>query len=213
MGQARTMAVMGSVHVAKPAGRSTWRAVSVPTEHGGWGLTVEPAVLGLLIAPSGAGIALAFAAIVAFLLRTPVKIVLVDQFRGRSLHRTRVATGIAAAELAVLVGLWLIRIRVGLIYEVAKMNVLLGESSARVTRVNPLSISTLVQTLINLAGGGHAAVLALHLLPPFDSDRARLLVAVGIGAAVTLTLQAIYVIWIAATSRSLNLQSPPQIHG
>ena len=35
-----------------------WRTVVTPTEHGGWGLTLEPALLGLLIAPSAAGAAI-----------------------------------------------------------------------------------------------------------------------------------------------------------
>jgi hypothetical protein len=32
--------------------RSRLRSVALPSEHGGWGLTLEPAVLGLLVAPS-----------------------------------------------------------------------------------------------------------------------------------------------------------------
>jgi hypothetical protein len=119
----------------------------------------------------------------------------------------------ALAALAVLVGLWLIRLRVGLIYEVAKMNTLLGEPSGRFARVGLLSVSTLVQTLVNLGGGGHAAILALCVLPPMDNDGVRVATAVGIGAAVALTLQLVYVVWIYATARSLNLASPPPIHG
>ena len=37
--------------------RALWRSVAVPTEHGGWGLTFEPVLLGLIVAPSWAGAA------------------------------------------------------------------------------------------------------------------------------------------------------------
>lgn len=85
--------------------RSLLKTVAVPTEHGGWGLTLEPALLGLLVAPGPAGVPLAFAAVVGFLARTPLKFVLVDAYRGRNLERTRIARRVAAAEILVLVGL------------------------------------------------------------------------------------------------------------
>src|SRR5665213_893101 len=47
------------------ARRSPLRAVAMPTEHGGWGLTAEPVLLGLIVAPSIAGGAIGAAAIVA----------------------------------------------------------------------------------------------------------------------------------------------------
>jgi YwiC-like protein len=77
----------------------------MPSEHGGWGLTLEPVLLGLMVAPSAAGLAIGLAAFVAFLMRTPVKLVLVDRWRHRWLARTRLAAGIAGVELLVLAGL------------------------------------------------------------------------------------------------------------
>lgn len=88
---------------AKERGRI--RAVALPSEHGGWGLTIEPGLLGLLVAPSVAGLCLAFATLLAFITRTPVKIVLVDVFRRRFLPRTRVALAVAAIEVLVLAAL------------------------------------------------------------------------------------------------------------
>ena len=88
-----------------PAARSPWRAVAVPTEHGGWGLTLEPVVLGLLLAPSGAGVALGAAALLLFVARTPAKVVLVDRYRHRWLPRTRAALVVAAVELALVAAL------------------------------------------------------------------------------------------------------------
>ncbi len=79
--------------------------MALPAEHGGWGLTAEPALLGLVVAPSVAGGALAVAALVAFMARTPIKVALVDRWRGRRLARTALAERVAAAELAVLVAL------------------------------------------------------------------------------------------------------------
>ncbi len=81
------------------------RAVALPSEHGGWSLTAEPAVLGLLVAWSSPGLAIGLAGMVAFVARTPIKVVLVDRFRHRWLDRTRLALGVAAVELAVLAGL------------------------------------------------------------------------------------------------------------
>ena len=79
--------------------RSTLRAVAMPTEHGGWSLTLEPVVLGLLVAWSWPGVALGAAAMLAFLARTPLKLVLVDRWRGRWLPRTSLAARVAIVEL------------------------------------------------------------------------------------------------------------------
>ncbi|MCB1014836.1 MAG: YwiC-like family protein [Acidimicrobiales bacterium] len=95
----------GRPAVPPTAARSPWKAVAVPTEHGGWGLTLEPCLLGLLVAPSLAGAALAAATFLAFLVRTPLKLALVDRRRGRRLARTRLATRIAAVEALGLVAL------------------------------------------------------------------------------------------------------------
>ena len=86
--------------------RNPIRAVAMPSEHGGWGLTIEPGLLGLLVAPSVAGACLAVAALVLFLLRTPLELALVDRRRHRRLPRTRMAERVAVVEavlLAVLV--------------------------------------------------------------------------------------------------------------
>jgi hypothetical protein len=61
--------------------------------------------LGLLVAPSVAGAMLGTATIVAFLLRTPLRVVLVDRHRDRVLERTRVARRVAIAELLVILTL------------------------------------------------------------------------------------------------------------
>ncbi|MEL7209359.1 MAG: YwiC-like family protein [Actinomycetota bacterium] len=90
---------------ADPGSRPAWRAVAVPSEHGGWGLTLEPVLLGLFVAPSGAGALLGAAAFVAFLARTPLRVVLVDARRHRASARTSLARRILAAEVALLVGL------------------------------------------------------------------------------------------------------------
>ena len=82
--------------------RAGWRAVAMPSEHGGWGLTLEPVLLGLIIAWSTAGVALGVAALTAFLLRTPAKLVAVDLRRGRWLDRSRLALRIAIVDAAVI---------------------------------------------------------------------------------------------------------------
>lgn len=81
----------------------TWRSVALPSEHGGWSLTAEPALLGLIVAFSWSGLAIAAAAMLAFVARTPLKIVLVDRWRRRSLPRSRLALRIASVEIALLV--------------------------------------------------------------------------------------------------------------
>ena len=73
------------------------RTVMLPSEHGGWSLTLEPALLGLIVAPSGAGWALAGAALLGFLLRTPLKLALGDLLRRRALVRTAMAARAALA--------------------------------------------------------------------------------------------------------------------
>lgn len=78
------------------------RSVLLPTEHGGWSLTLEPVLLGLLVEPSGVGVLLGIAALLTFLIRTPMRIVLVDRHRGRTLPRTRTAGKVAGLEMAVM---------------------------------------------------------------------------------------------------------------
>jgi hypothetical protein len=79
--------------------RPTWRSVAIPTEHGGWGLTAEPILLGLLLAFSWAGLSIGMAAMLCFLARTPIKLALVDHRRHRELERSALARRIGAAEV------------------------------------------------------------------------------------------------------------------
>ena len=81
---------------------SGWRGVAVPTEHGGWGLTAEPVLLGLLVAFSWPGLLIGLAALLAFLARTPVKLIAVDHRRGRWLERDRQARRVAVVEVTLL---------------------------------------------------------------------------------------------------------------
>lgn len=83
----------------------TIRSVAMPGEHGGWSLTIEPALMGLLAAPSKAGVMLGVAALGLFLARTPLRVVLVDRYRDRYLPRTSLAGRILGLEAAVIGGL------------------------------------------------------------------------------------------------------------
>jgi hypothetical protein len=96
------LSTLGPAGPTLPDERAAWRAVAVPSEHGGWGLTLEPVVLGLFVAPSGAGALIGVAALVAFVARTPLRVVLVDARRHRDLDRTTLARRILAAEVLVL---------------------------------------------------------------------------------------------------------------
>jgi len=57
----------------------------LPREHGSWSLALEPIALGLLVAPSRAGVLLAVAASAGFFLRRPAKILLAAADPRRSL--------------------------------------------------------------------------------------------------------------------------------
>ena len=82
------------------------KAVALPVEHGGWGMLAEPLVMGLVLAPTLAGLGLTIAALGAFLVRHPLKLALSDWRRGTRYPRTVLAAKVAAAyALCLLVGL------------------------------------------------------------------------------------------------------------
>lgn len=150
--------------------RADVRDVAVPAEHGGWSLTLEPAALGLIVAPTAAGFALATSALVAFLLRTPLRVVMVDRRRRRRLPRTAVAQRVLLLESVLLVGL------VGVAALVAEhpwwpplipASLLIGvelwyDSRSRSRRLLPELVGTIgvgaIATAIALAGGMATAV-------------------------------------------------------
>jgi hypothetical protein len=78
-----------------------WRSLIVPVEHGGWGFLAEPLVLGLALAPSAPGLVLALGVVLAFLVRHPLRLALLDRRRGARHARTALAEAVASS-LAVL---------------------------------------------------------------------------------------------------------------
>jgi hypothetical protein len=67
------------------------RSVALPAEKGSWSLVSEPILLGLLVAPSWVGAALAVGAFALFLCNRPLKVYLADRRRGRAYERTALA--------------------------------------------------------------------------------------------------------------------------
>jgi hypothetical protein len=121
------------------------------------------------------------------------------------------ATAGTLTVLALFVGFLLIRTRIGLIYEVAKMNVLLGLPVGRVKRIGVLSIFFIMHALISLAGGCSAAVLTYFLLinPERRSptlDPPDLAWSILIGAIFTGALMILYVVTVLQTTAEKKLQ-------
>lgn len=106
--------------------------------------------------------------------------------------------------LALFVGLLLVRTRVGLIYEVAKMNVLLGLPSGRVQRLNVLSIFFLMHLLISTAGGLSAALFAFHLLYRVSDQAPLYSVLIGVGVGVLLVVLYVGMVWYTTTDKKLQ---------
>jgi hypothetical protein len=110
--------------------------------------------------------------------------------------------------LAVLMAFLLIRTRIGLIYEVAKMNALLGLPVGRVQRVNPLSVFFIMHAIVSLAGGtaaGLFAIFMIHLADPGATYSGWL--ALLTGAAVAVLLVGLYIATVLYTTSDHRLQS------
>ena len=109
--------------------------------------------------------------------------------------------------LAVLIAFLLIRTRVGLIYEVAKMNALLGLPLGRVQRNSPLSIFFIRQSIISLGGGTTAALFSLWMIELANPDYGHIAwLAVAIGLVVAAALMVLYVATVNATTSDERLQ-------
>ena len=74
---------------ARPA--VAWKPIALPAEHGGWGLLAEPLLLGLVLAPSAAGVWLALAALLGFLARHPLRLWFLDRRKAVRYPRTALA--------------------------------------------------------------------------------------------------------------------------
>jgi hypothetical protein len=108
--------------------------------------------------------------------------------------------------LALFTSLLLIRTRIGLIYEVAKMNVLLGLPVGRVQRVNPLSLFFLMHLLVCAAGGCCATFFAYHLFRLFAPELAAPMVySATLGAHFTAGLVVLYIVMVMQTTAERKL--------
>jgi hypothetical protein len=91
---------MSGAEASRPVQGVSLRRVAIPSEHGGWGFTLEPVLLGLLVVPSWAGASIGLAAVAAFLTRHPLKLWLTDVRRGVRYPRTTLAARVALTYAA-----------------------------------------------------------------------------------------------------------------
>lgn len=111
--------------------------------------------------------------------------------------------------LALFVAFLLIRTRIGLIYEVAKMNVLLRLPIGRVQRINPLSVFFVLQAFISLAGGASGTLFLFYLLVAagFEPRWATFAWSAAAGLLLTALLMALYIVTVLHTTADQKLQS------
>ena len=109
--------------------------------------------------------------------------------------------------LALLMALLMIRTRVGMIYEVAKMNALLKLPLGRVSHINPLSIFFILQAIISLAGGFTAAMFTIFMIRLAEPASVMgIVIGTVIGVAITVGLIALYAITVTATTSDEKLR-------
>lgn len=79
------------VEQRRPIRTPSYKSVALPAEHGSWSLVSEPILLGLLVAPTLAGLTMALSAFTVFLINRPLKVYWTDRRRGRFYARTGLA--------------------------------------------------------------------------------------------------------------------------
>jgi hypothetical protein len=111
------------------------------------------------------------------------------------------------AVIGVFNSLLLIRARIGLIYEVTKMNMLLGLPTRRVDRVNPLSIFYLMHLLVVVLGGASAG-LTIGMLEHARGKPVAAAIAAGlvVGLSYLALLQTLYYLTILRATTDTKLQ-------
>ena len=114
--------------------------------------------------------------------------------------------------LAFFMAILLIRTRVGLIYEVAKMNALLGLPIGRVSRLSPLSVHSVMHGMISLCGGGTAGLFTVFLMRHYDRDAIHSSVWVGtlVGLVMVGILVAAYIVTVNYITSDERLQKRAQ---
>lgn len=119
------------------------------------------------------------------------------------------ATFGALMVLALFIAFLLIRTRIGLIYEVAKMNVLLRLPIGRVQRINPLSVFFILQALVSLGGGASAALFLFFVLVAAGqpSSWGTLAWCSLAGVLISGLLLALYIVTVLHTTADKKLQS------
>lgn len=168
----------------QPTGvRVPLKTIALPNEHGGWGFTLEPILLGMLIAPSWAGLGLGVFALAAFFTRHPLKLWLADVRKGRSFPRTPVARNVA-----------LLYASLGL------AGLLLTTLMAQGLFWLPL---VLVLPLMGLQLWFDARNQGRNLLPEIAGAVAMGAVAAGIALAAGMSTPIAFGLWLVLATRSL----------
>jgi hypothetical protein len=109
--------------------------------------------------------------------------------------------------IGLFVSLILIRTRIGLIYEVAKMSALLGLPTVRVDRVNPLSIFYLMHLLVAILGGASVGFTVGMVAHGYLGAGIGISVALGIvvGLGYVAALKTIYYMTILRATSETRL--------
>jgi hypothetical protein len=118
------------------------------------------------------------------------------------------------AVIAVYISLLLIRARIGLIFEVTKLNVLQGLPAERVTKVNPLSVFFLMHSLVTTLGGAAAGFTAAMMTGHFLGLEAKaywsasvpFVVGFLVGVLFVLAFQGLYILMVLRATTDLKLQ-------
>lgn len=212
------------VAAARPVSRLPLRPIALPLEHGGWGLVAEPVFLGLLTAPSVAGLFLGVAAVFVFLARHPLKLAFTDFYRKRVSRRTNFAVRFAVLYLLAAVFLFAAAVKTSVDYRflipllIAAPLALaqaafdfIGRSRAVVAELaGPVAIAAIAPA-IGLAGGlgltialGLWSIQIARALPTILYLRTRLrLIRQKAGASLSLVrlahVAAVIVIGVLAT--------------
>lgn len=194
------------------------RTVALPVEHGGWGFTLEPVALGLIVAPSLPGLFLSVATVAAFLARHPLKLVMTDRRRGHRFPRTLVAERFALLYMLVAVLGLLGAVKTASSYELLLPLLLaapfalvqlvydrLSRSRALLPELAGATAMASIAASIALADGrprsvafGLWAVLAARVVPSILYVRARLKRLHGREASTAAAVAAAHFVGLAA---------------